>query len=925
MISYTYIIKDLKDYENKRNTYIDRKLRVLTRSYTIKNLSVDFNKKSLFFNRTLVNEEDKSIYYGYFSEKIINDEMHLEITIRNMIPKNYEHSLKISFPNLHKFVSHKEEPLSLVPITSLEEFDWTCNNGHVYTMKVSERVKREFSGDDCPTCNSLENKYPHIISKFDYKLNDLSPSEIRYNSNKLYWWKCDRCNSSSQYKIQKVESDTQVCNKCKASGSSMIERRVFFYISYVFGQSVKNGHRLKKILGRKTVDIFVPDYNLAIEYDGVFWHKKKIKQDIDKTLNLESNGIRLIRIRERGLPKIRTTDIVHDYKKKEQGFVDMMNDVFSSIKNYVKFTDKQEDKLKELEKEEFSEKMVPKDFYYYPLKSDSLGKLNTVISKEWSNNNSITPFQVKPKSTYVALWDCGDCGHEYPLKVYKRVNSHSNPCPKCKIGKNSFEHHYPELSKYWSKKNPIPPSVVLHSSGGSDKFKFDCKDCGCEYESKLSRLRNLNYSICPNCYDGLIKKYGLPKYNNSKSVFKQNALSTNVIKRLKLETDEAELTFLEMYETYKENNNLNNFILTEDMIDSENIIKYEFKGETFYDFSTLKILTGIPSTNLHRIIKSKGFNILEYKNFKLYPEYVLEELRNSQTSKLHIRNSSFGSKSTISKTKDKLFIKKDLIEIKKDIVRADIEIANLLTSGSESDAKRIKEIISKMQDSLKEIENKVAHTPMTNPWKSKKASTKKQYTPSYPSGTKLSGRWSVKDSEFLKNNYTKIGAEECAKLLCRDVDKVVINAYRMGVPIAPEDMHFVTAHNKSIVKTKKVDTPLLKIKKKGRKHASGVVNKRATKKEVDLTTRAKNANNNYMPSYPTGTTVQGEWIKDDEDFLILNYPTKGRKYCAELLCRKESSVQKKINLLGLTKINKTKRKKTTDKSVSNSKPQLSLF
>jgi hypothetical protein len=196
---------------------------------------------------------------------------------------------------------------------------------------------------------------------------------------------------------------------------------------------------------------------------------------------------------------------------------------------------------------------------------------------------------------------------------------------------------------------------------------------------------------------------------------------------------------------------------------------------------------------------------------------------------------------------------------------------------------------------------------MTNPWKNKKDSTKKIYTPSYPSGTILSGRWSVKDSRFLKNNYAKIGAEECAKLLCRDVEKTVINAYRMGVTIAPEDMHFVTTHTNIKVKPMKVDIPILKNKKKGRKSAKDVVNKPLTKKEVDLITMVKNASDNYVPSYPIGTNIQGEWTKADENFLTINYPIKGRKYCSELLCRKESSVQKKINKLGLTKINKINR------------------
>jgi hypothetical protein len=53
--------------------------------------------------------------------------------------------------------------------------------------------------------------------------------------------------------------------------------------------------------------------------------------------------------------------------------------------------------------------------------------------------------------------------------------------------------------------------------------------------------------------------------------------------------------------------------------------------------------------------------------------------------------------------------------------------------------------------------------------------------------------------------------------------------------------------------------------------------------------------------------IKGEWTDEDVEFLKKNYPTKGRKYCSTQLNRNESSVQKKINALGLKK--KKKRKK----------------
>ena len=47
--------------------------------------------------------------------------------------------------------------------------------------------------------------------------------------------------------------------------------------------------------------------------------------------------------------------------------------------------------------------------------------------------------------------------------------------------------------------------------------------------------------------------------------------------------------------------------------------------------------------------------------------------------------------------------------------------------------------------------------------------------------------------------------------------------------------------------------------------------------------------------------IKGVWTDEDIIFLKKHYPTKGRKYCSTHLNRNETSVQKKINSLGVKK------------------------
>lgn len=64
---------------------------------------------------------------------------------------------------------------------------------------------------------------------------------------------------------------------------------------------------------------------------------------------------------------------------------------------------------------------------------------------------------------------------------------------------------------------------------------------------------------------------------------------------------------------------------------------------------------------------------------------------------------------------------------------------------------------------------------------------------------------------------------------------------------------------------------------------------------------------NEVEQYVEGGFIKGEWTDEDIDFLKKNYPSKGRKFCANELNRNESSVQKKINSLGLKKKKKKKK------------------
>ena len=89
------------------------------------------------------------------------------------------------------------------------------------------------------------------------------------------------------------------CRKCGIEerpviNTSKAEKEIVEFIKSIYSGEIITNDR--KILNGKEIDIYIPDLNLAFEYDGVFWHN-----DINNSYKFEeckTKGIRLIRITE---------------------------------------------------------------------------------------------------------------------------------------------------------------------------------------------------------------------------------------------------------------------------------------------------------------------------------------------------------------------------------------------------------------------------------------------------------------------------------------------------------------------------------------------------------------------------------------------------------------------------------------------------
>jgi hypothetical protein len=99
------------------------------------------------------------------------------------------------------------------------------------------------------------------------------------------------------------------CPFCKLTPQSRQELTITFELIQFFEI---NPRGFKTFIDGKmwSIDIYIKELNLGLEFDGNYWHKGNREFDKLKTEQLEDIGFKIIRIREVPLKKIFESDII---------------------------------------------------------------------------------------------------------------------------------------------------------------------------------------------------------------------------------------------------------------------------------------------------------------------------------------------------------------------------------------------------------------------------------------------------------------------------------------------------------------------------------------------------------------------------------------------------------------------------------------
>ena len=313
---------------------------------------------------------------------------------------------------------------------------WKC---HICAHEWKSKVSNRSHGRGCPCCsnrvlvqgiNDLQTTHPDIANEWDYKLNfPITPRDVMHGTAHEYYWICPNGHEPYLKSPNKRTSQNSGCPECnKGRQSSFAERALFYYVQQMYPDAI---NRYKNIFNNgMELDVYIPSLSLAIEYDGIAFHKKtKLEREQRKYHICQEHKIKLLRIKEEDIEGMWLTqtdnadEIFHtDYDGKNfDKLEDTIRWVISKI-SFGKFCDI------DLKRDETKIRALSPAY----LKKYSLAALYPEIAKEWhpTKNGNLLPNMFLCGSGYKAWWLCPKCGHEWQREINSRVGQKTG-CKKC--------------------------------------------------------------------------------------------------------------------------------------------------------------------------------------------------------------------------------------------------------------------------------------------------------------------------------------------------------------------------------------------------------------------------------------------------------------------------------------------------------------
>jgi len=197
---------------------------------------------------------------------------------------------------------------------------------------------------------------------------------------------------------------------------------------------VKSRHKIDGV----EIDIYIPKFNLGIEYDGKYWHKENEEMDLGKNKFMLSHNIHFIRVREKPLKALSENDLIVPTNRSLTKI--HLDTVFKKIYSFV--DDDTKEKIDTyISKTSFVNDEVFKKYRSYfpsPFPEKSILTTHPEMCKQWDydKNYPLRPENFSQGSAHKVWWLCPD-GHSHEKGVNLKVRHQS--CPYC-LGRKTLNY-----------------------------------------------------------------------------------------------------------------------------------------------------------------------------------------------------------------------------------------------------------------------------------------------------------------------------------------------------------------------------------------------------------------------------------------------------------------------------------------------------
>jgi hypothetical protein len=164
-----------------------------------------------------------------------------------------------------------------------------------------DKLREASSGKNNPM--SFQNRKEFYKNKIQKRLENNNLQLLDYeiitrknDKNTYYKIKCLNCNN--EFYSYLACGNIPLCNKCAPSCSKM-QNEIFNLFNDLKEKVFSNK---RDILNGKELDVFIPSHNLAIEFNGLYWHSEKQGKNknyhLNKTKKCQEQGIKLVHMFE---------------------------------------------------------------------------------------------------------------------------------------------------------------------------------------------------------------------------------------------------------------------------------------------------------------------------------------------------------------------------------------------------------------------------------------------------------------------------------------------------------------------------------------------------------------------------------------------------------------------------------------------------